>query len=170
MAVEDEQVTPVVARIYTDFFKRDPQMYALGDIRFNKPKSLKSVGYTLALFFIYGFPMMMLVTPARMISGPFWLLIVIGPPIGLGTIMGKPLFHNKPLMKDLKSLISYNGEAKIYTDLIEYDYIDVDTVEVGDTAWIADSDCYEEEWKAEAERRRRKGSHRGRNRKTSKKD
>ena len=54
MAVEDEQVAPVVARIYTDFFKRDPQMYALGDIRFNKPKSLKSVGYTLALFFIYG--------------------------------------------------------------------------------------------------------------------
>lgn len=156
MAVEDEQVTPIVARDYTGFFKRDPQMYALGDIRFNKPKSLKTVGYTLALLFIYGFPMMLLVGVERVFSGPFWALIVLGPPIGLGMIMGKPLFHNKPLMKDVKSLISYTSEAKMYTDLIGYDYVDVEEIDAGNVTWVADADCYDEEIAAAEEKRKHK--------------
>lgn len=142
MAVDDEDdVAPIYARVYTDFFKRDPQIYALGDIRFNKPKSLKSVGYTLALMIFYSFPMTMLVGMDKMFKNVMWAALIFGPPLALGSIMSKPLFHNKPLLKDLKSTFRYFSLARTYTDLESYDNGPAAMGEM--TVWLADSDCYD---------------------------
>lgn len=138
--MNDEDVEPVCARVYTDFFKRDAQIYALGDIRFNKPKSLKTVGYTLILLFLYSFPMIMVVGADKMFANIFWFGIIFGPPVGLGSVMSKPLFHNKPLLKDIKSLIRYFQQAPTYTDLQAYPY-DKDC-HLQMTLWLADADCY----------------------------
>lgn len=140
---DEEDVTPVIARVYTSFFKRDPQLYALGDIRFDKPKSLKTVGYTLVLIFIWAIPIASLIGLDKVIASPFVALIVLGPPIGLGMVMGKPLFHNKPLTKDLMSIFKYQTESRMYTDLIGYDYDDVDSIELGGSVWVADVDCHD---------------------------
>lgn len=141
MAVDDEDdVAPIYARVYTDFFKRDPQIYALGDIRFNKPKSLKSVGYTLALMIFYSFPMTMLVGMDKMFKNVMWAALIFGPPLALGNIMSKPLFHNKPLLKDIKSTFRYFSLARTYTDLESYDNGPAARGEM--TVWLADSDCY----------------------------
>lgn len=142
MAADDEDdVAPIYARVYTDFFKRDPQIYALGDIRFNKPKSLKSVGYTLALMLFYSFPMTMFVGMDKIFKNVMWATLIFGPPIALGSIMSKPLFHNKPLLKDIKSTFRYFSLAKTYTDLQSYD--DGPAVRGDMTVWLADSDCYD---------------------------
>lgn len=142
MAVDDEDdVAPIYARVYTDFFKRDPQIYALGDIRFNKPKSLKSVGYTLALMIFYSFPMTMLVGMDKIFKNVMWAALIFGPPLALGSIMSKPLFHNKPLLKDIKSTFRYFSLARTYTDLESYDNGPAARGEM--TVWLADSDCYD---------------------------
>lgn len=142
VAVDDEDdVAPIYARVYTDFFKRDPQIYALGDIRFNKPKSLKSVGYTLALMIFYSFPVTMMVGLDKMFKNVIWAAIIFGPPLVLGSVMSKPLFHNKPLTKDIRSTVRYFSLAKTYADLQSYD--NGPTVKGGMTLWLADSDCYD---------------------------
>lgn len=141
--MDDEDVAPVYARVYTDFFKRDAQIYALGDIRFNKPKSLKTVGYTLILLFLYSFPLLMVVGPDKMFANVVWFVIIFGPPVGLGSVMSKPLFHNKPLLKDIKSLIRYFHQAPTYTDLQAYPYDNDCKLQM--TLWLADADCYDDD-------------------------
>lgn len=140
VTVDDEDdVAPIYARVYTDFFKRDPQIYALGDIRFNKPKSLKSVGYTLALMIFYSFPVTMMVGMDKMFKNVIWAAIIFGPPLVLGSVMSKPLFHNKPLTKDIRSTVRYFSLAKTYADLQSYD--NGPAVRGSLTLWLADSDC-----------------------------
>ena len=142
MAVDDEEdVPPLYARVYTDFFKRDPQIYALGDIRFNKPKSLKAVGYTLALMFIWSFPMTMVIGADKMFKNVIWAGVIFGPPLLRGNVMSKPLFHNKPLLKDLKSTFKYFSLARTYADLQSYD--NGPAVKSTMTLWLADPDCYD---------------------------
>lgn len=138
--MDDEQVEPIYARIYTDFFKRDPQLYALGDWRFSKPKSLKAVGYTLLLILVWSFPILMTFGFAFAIQDFLHGAIVFGPPLLLGSIMSKPLFHNKPLIKDLKSIFRYLGFAHTYADLKAYEYDN--NCKMCLELWIADPDCY----------------------------
>lgn len=138
-------VQPIYARVYTDFFKRDAQIYALGDFRFSKPKSLKAVGYTLALLVIWSCPVALLIGVDKVFSNVVFAAIVIGPAIGMGSIMGKPLFHNKPLMKDLRSIFKYGSESSVYTDGIGYPYTNTNEIDLGSIVWIADADCYEED-------------------------
>ena len=140
---DDDEVMPVVINVYTSFFKRDLQIYALGDIRFQKPKSIKAVGYALLLMFIWSGPMFMLIGPEKVISNAFFAAVTFAPPILLGMVMSRPIFHNKPLVKDLVSIIKYMGQASLYTDLVSYDYPDEmsDEYEI----WLADWDCYGQE-------------------------
>lgn len=144
MAIDDDyEGGGAVVNVYTDFFKRDMQIYALGDIRFNKPKSLKTVGYTLALMLVWSLPMFLIIGPERVFSGPIWVGIVIVPPFVLGGFMSRPLFHNKPFTKDVEATIKYMGQKPIYTDLEGYQY-DSD-LRMDAEIWIADWDCYGEE-------------------------
>jgi hypothetical protein len=141
----DEDVEPVYINVYTSFFKKDLQIYALGDIRFQKPKSIKAVGYTIILMAIWSLPMLMLIGADRVLSNVVWTTIVVGPPILLGMVMSKPVFHNKPLIKDLVSIFRYVGQARKYTDFVSYDYgKDVST---NFSLWTADWDCYGQEEK-----------------------
>lgn len=144
MAVDDDyEGGGSVVNIYTDFFKRDMQIYALGDVRFNKPKSLKTVGYTLVLLLIWSIPMFLIIGPERSFSNVIWAGIVLVPPFVLGGFMSRPLFHNKPFTKDVAATIKYISQKPIYTDLEGYQY-DSD-VEMNAEIWIADWDCYDEE-------------------------
>jgi hypothetical protein len=140
---DNEDVEPVVINVYTSFFKRDLQIYALGDIRFQKPKSLKAVGYTLAFMFLWSGPMFALIGPARVISNIVWAFITFGPPVIMGMIASKPVFHNKPLIKDLISIFRYFNHPKMYTDFQSYDAPDY--ADPSFTMWIADWDCYGQE-------------------------
>jgi hypothetical protein len=140
---DEEEVQPVVINVYTDFFKRDLQIYALGDIRFQKPKSLKAVGYTLLMLFLWSGPMFAIIGADKVLSNIIWAGITFGPPVLMGAIMSRPVFHNKPLIKDLVSIFRYMGQARTYTDLVSYDY--GDDISTGFDLWTADWDCYGQE-------------------------
>lgn len=149
---EEDYVEPVVINVYTDYFKRDLQLYALGDIRFNKPKSLKVVGYTLVLLVIWSLPMFLLIGPERSFSNVVWAAIILVPPFVAGNFMARPLFHNKPFMKDVLATIRYAGWSAIYADFWGYPY--KNDMSMDAELWIADPDCYDDDDRKRKTKRR----------------
>ena len=127
---------PVMVNIYTDFFKRDLQIYALGDIRFQKPKSLKAVGCTVLLMFVWALPLFLIIGPSTAISGPIPVAIIFGPPVLLGSIMSKPFFHHKPLIKDIFSIGRYLSRSKEYAEMGSLD--DAGDYGVAVSLWVSD--------------------------------
>lgn len=103
----------IVSINMTNFFNRELMMYALGDIRFKKPISLKLMAYTLTflllwtlpLFFIFGLP-----------TNPFKIVVYLGPPLALGQFAVRPIFGGKTLIDFVKTAIKFLGEPSGWTD------------------------------------------------------
>lgn len=89
-------------------------MYALGDIRFKKPVSLKKAAYTLGFFIVWTLPIFLIF--GFQIS-PVYLAIALVPPVVLGNFAGKPVWGGKPLFDFLKTLSNFLKEPKGWMDL-----------------------------------------------------
>lgn len=141
---EDYATYPV--HVFTTFFSREAMMYALGDIKFSKPKSLRTMAYCMGLIVLWTVPMYILI---EAIAGEGYVFshinvylaaFLFGPPLGIGSIMSKPIFHNKPLLKDLKSISKYFKQRPMYADCEAYEY-DRNNYTLDMSIWIADADA-----------------------------
>jgi hypothetical protein len=137
MADENEMIPTVPIVVSTGFFNREAMMYALGDIRFSKPKSLKAMVYTVVLLLVYSLPMSLWVVGlSRTFSNIIFAFIVFGPAIIIGNIAVRPIFNGKSMIKYFASYIKYLSHPKLFCDLFPYE--PVDTVETDISMWISD--------------------------------
>lgn len=98
----------------TGFFNRELFMYALGDIRFKTPISLKKAAYVMGFLLIWTLPIILIM---GLQFTPLFLAFAIAPPVVLGNFAGKPVWGGKPLFDFLKSLFTFIKEPKGWTDL-----------------------------------------------------
>lgn len=107
----------IVSLNMTGFFKRQLQMYALGDIRFKKPISIKQVAYILGFFVVYSVPIVLFFGVQL---NPVYAVLVIAPPILLGTFAVKPIFGGKTLIDFGRTAVIFLSEPKAWADLKAY--------------------------------------------------
>lgn len=122
----------IVSLNMTGFFKRELQMYALGDIKFKKPISVRQVAYILGFYLIWSIPIILIF---GIHLNPFYAVLVIAPPIALGTFAVKPIFGGKTLLDYVKTAIVFLGEPKAWADLKPYNPKEV--YEVSSEIWIS---------------------------------
>lgn len=118
----------------TNFFNRELFMYALGDIKFKKPVSVKKVGYTTVFFIIWTIPILLMF---GIRFDPFYVTMAVAPPLVLGHFAAKPTFGGKSLIGWLKSTFTYIGEPKGWTDLRKSDDLDQGVFFVENEIWIS---------------------------------
>lgn len=141
--MDDEQtsVSTIPVYVFTEFFNREAQMYALGDIPLRKPKSIKAMIYTIVLLLIYSVPMLFIVGIGTVLTGPIPAAIVFGPPLVAGPFVSKPNFHNKTFMKHMTAIAKWMGLADMYCDMREMQYAESSSADIG--LWLAnDSDIH----------------------------
>lgn len=102
----------------TNFFNRELFMYALGDIKFKKPVSLKKAAYILLFLLIWTLPILFAL---KFKFNPFTVVFAFAPPILLGNFAGKPVWGGKPLFDYLKTSIRFLTLPKGWTDLNDND-------------------------------------------------
>ena len=102
----------------TSFFNRELFLYSLGDISLSKPVSLKKAGFLILGLMIWTLP---LVLVFGLIFNPFFLVIAIGPPIGLAAMGDKPLFDGRGIIDAARVTARYMGSKKCYTDFVVSD-------------------------------------------------
>lgn len=122
----------IVALNMTGFFKRELQMYALGDIKFRKPIAIKQVAYILGFFVVWSLPIVLLF---GVVLHPAYAVLVILPPILLGTFATKPIFGGKTLIDFVKTAVMFLGEPKAWADLKPYHQKEV--YEVKSEIWVS---------------------------------
>lgn len=103
----------IVSMNMTNFFNRELMMYALGDIRFKKPISLKAVAYTLAFLILWTLPLFVLF---GLPTNPAMLVIYLVPPLGLGQVAIRPIFGGRTLLDFLRTAFRFLGEPKGWAD------------------------------------------------------
>lgn len=115
----------------TGFFKRELQMYALGDIKFKKPIPIKQVGFILGFFIVWSLP---LILAFGFIMHPAYAVLLIAPPIVLGTFAIRPIFGGKTLIDFTRTAIRFLGEPKHWADLKPWH--SNETYEINTGIWI----------------------------------
>lgn len=116
----------------TGFFKRELQMYALGDIKFKKPIAIKQVAYTIGFYIVWALPMILIF---GIHFNPFYAALVIVPPALAGTFAIRPVFGGKTLIDFTKTAIKFVGEPKAWADLKAFN--PKETYEVNGQIWIS---------------------------------
>jgi hypothetical protein len=122
----------IVSLNMTGFFKRELQMYALGDIKFKKPISIKQVAYVLGFYIVWAIPIILIF---GIQLNPFFAVLVIAPPLVLGTFAVRPIFGGKTLIDFAKTAFIFLGEPKAWADLKPYKPKEV--YEVNSEIWIS---------------------------------
>lgn len=117
----------------TNFFNRELFMYALGDIRFKKPVSLKKAAYIIVFLIIWTIPIILIV---GIQFNLVFLAILIVPPVLLGNFAGKPVWGGKSLLDFLKTIITFAKEPKGWTDLQNNDMKE-DVYYVESEIWVS---------------------------------
>lgn len=117
----------------TGFFKRELRMYALGDIRFKNPISLKKAAYIMGFLLAWSLPMLLIV---GIKFNPVYLAILLGPPILLGNFAGKPIWGGKPLFDFIGTSVKFIQEPKGWTDL-QNNNMNEDTYFVDSEIWVS---------------------------------
>lgn len=118
----------------TNFFNRELFMYSLGDISFKKPLSLKKVAYTTVFLILWAIPIFL---TFGMIMSPFYVVLLVGPPIALGHFASKPVWGGRPLLDFIKVLFGYISEPKGWTDLNGNNSLEDDVLTVDREIWIS---------------------------------
>lgn len=133
--MSDEDRLGLVGLNMTNFFKRELFMYALGDIKFKKPISLKKVAYTMGFILIWTLPIFFIF---GLILNPFYVLLMIVPPIAAGHYATKPVFGGKTLIPFTKSIIKYHlSEPKAWLDLKNSNYFGTQVFFIENEIWIS---------------------------------
>ena len=127
--------------VFTDFFKREKKLYALGDISFARPISFKLAGNILLGIFVYTFPLVKILGVNALLSSPLMAALMVGPAVGFGFLISKPsaIFNNKSFYSFVACQIRYLFSPKYWTDMKS------STINNGDKAngdfrvWIGDT-------------------------------
>lgn len=122
----------IVSLNMTGFFKRELQMYALGDIKFKKPISIKQVAYILGFYIVWTLP---LVLAFGFQLNPVYAVLVLVPPVVLGTFAVKPIFGGKTLIDYGRTAVMFLSEPKAWADLKPYKTKEVYTI--NSEIWIS---------------------------------
>lgn len=118
----------------TNFFSRELFMYSLGDIRFKKPISLKKVAYSTAFLILWAIPLV-LIFGIRI--NPFYIALLVIPPIVLGNFAAKPVWGGRGLIDFLKTISNFISEPKGWTDLNSTNKLDKETLYVESEIWLS---------------------------------
>lgn len=118
----------------TNFFNRELFMYSLGDIRFKKPIALKKVAYITGFLICWSIPIYL---TFGVIFNPFYFGVWLGLPIAAGHIASKPVFGGKGLLDFTKTLITFLGEPKGWTDFNPSSNLEDDVFFVEQEVWIS---------------------------------
>lgn len=116
----------------TGFFKRELQMYALGDIKFKKPIPIKQVSYVIGFYIIWSLPIILIF---GIYLNIVYAALVIVPPALVGTLAIRPIFGGKTLFDFLRTAFKFVGEPKAWTDLKPHKPAEVYTV--NSEIWIS---------------------------------
>lgn len=98
----------------TKFFNRELFMYALGDIRFKKPISLKKMAFTMLYLIIWTAPIIWIM---GFQFNPVFLTFALVPPIAAGHYSTKPIFEGKNLVEFIRTMSKFVQEPKGWADL-----------------------------------------------------
>ena len=98
----------------TSYFNRELFLYALGDIRFSKPVSLKKSAYVLFFLLIWTLPIVLIF---GVVFNLLFIAVAVGPPIILGNVASKPMFGGMTLIDFVKTTAKYLMEPQGWTDL-----------------------------------------------------
>lgn len=107
---------PVRVLDMTNLFSKELLIYSLFDIKFKKPVRLIFWVYLFITFAIWGFPMGYLFIVKLHTLNIWTAALIFGPPVGLATIMSKPIWGGKSFYDWTKTQILYLGSPKYYCD------------------------------------------------------
>lgn len=123
-------------RVYnvTNFFNRELFMYSLGDIKFKKPIPLKKVAFITLFLIVWAIPIYFLIGVK---FNPFFFAFWLGIPIAAGTVASRPVFGGKGLVDFVKTLMTYLGEPKGWTDFNPTNTLEEDTYYIEQEIWVS---------------------------------
>ena len=127
--------------VFTNFFKREKKLYALGDISLTRPISFKLAGNLLLCIGLWTVPLCAIFGFSSILSSPLIAAIYIGPAIGDGFLISKPsaIFNNKSFYSFVACQVKYLFEPKYYTDLKVSKINDGDKIDTDFSVWLGDS-------------------------------
>lgn len=97
----------------TTFFNRTSYLYAIGDFKINPPLPLNTAAYIILFMGLWTVPFLFIV---GIYLNPWYIGLIILPPILLGTFATKNIFGGKNLMDFLNTLLAFSGEPKGWMD------------------------------------------------------
>lgn len=118
----------------TNFFNRELFMYSLGDIKFKKPHSLKTVAYIVVMFIIWTLPLILIFGVHLNV---WFVAIAVGPPFLIGRIASKPIWNGRGLLDFLKVSFNFLKEPKGWTDLKATNTLDREVFKTESEIWIS---------------------------------
>lgn len=109
--------------VFTDFFNREAMMYALGDIKFSKPKSIRTMLYVVLAFVVWAVPWTLIIGIDTIIAhfNVYLAAFVYGVPVGIGVLLAKPIWRGKPFFNWLKCLVGFLSMRPMITDGYVYE-------------------------------------------------
>lgn len=102
----------------TSFHKRSRFMYAFGDVRLPAPVSLDFIMWFLGVFMLYSIPLFLIIGTENM--SLIWAIVLLAPPIVIGSISSKPIFGGRSLIEFSKVAVEYFKSPAGWIDRIGY--------------------------------------------------
>jgi hypothetical protein len=108
-------------------------MYSFGDIKFNKPVSLKKIAYLIAFFILWTVPILLIFGIKLNVV---FAAIALGPPFLLANYASKPIISGMTLIDWLKSVFSFLTQPAGWLDLVATKKLE-ETYKVENEIWIS---------------------------------
>lgn len=118
----------------TNFFTRELMMYSLGDIKLKKPIALKKVAYVTGFIVLWSLPIVLIFGIQLNV---YFAVVTLAPPFILGHFASKPVWGGKGLIDFIKTLFTYMGEPKSWTDLKANKSTNKDKYYIQSEIWIS---------------------------------
>lgn len=118
----------------TSFFSREMFMYALGDIKFKKPVSLRKMAYIMFFIVVWSGPIFYF---GGLQINAVYFAFMFGPPFVLGHYATKPIWGGRGLYDFAKVTFNFVKEPKAWADLYEYRTKPNDKMFVEQEIWIS---------------------------------
>lgn len=127
--------------VFTDFFKREKKLYALGDISFTRPISFKLAGNILLGLFVWTFPLVKIFGIGALFSSPVVAALMVGPAVGFGFLISKPsaIFNNKSFYSFVACQVKYLLSPKYWTDMKSSTIRNGDKADGDFKVWLGDT-------------------------------
>lgn len=118
----------------TTFFNREMLLYALGDIKFKKPVSLKTAFYILLLGLMWTLPLVLIF---GLQTNVYFLALILVPPVVIGVYATRPIFTEKTLDDFIVTLVKFLAEPKGWTDLYDNNEVGATEYKLAQEIWIS---------------------------------